>query len=138
MDLTAIEPDRLAEFKQLAGRKLAELRATTELKQAGRNTDALALVASGAGTAAMDAIGARFDNLIVSQNERTQDRLNWARDVGERLRYGALAALLLAAVLAYIAVEQFLPPPATISSPFATTLWRRTRQPSPAMSTGSS
>lgn len=101
-----IEPNELAELQSLVDRKLGELRATLELSQAGRNGDAIARVAGGVGRSTMDLIRARVDVLLASRAERSRELFNSARRVSLWLRLGAIGAVLLAAGLAFVAVDQ--------------------------------
>jgi len=102
----AIEPNAVAELESGVDRKLAELRTTINLSVAGKTNEALAMVASGGGNAAMDVLRARVEAQIVLQADRAENLLGWATKVGEWLRFGAVAAILLAAGLAFVAVDQ--------------------------------
>ena len=102
----SVDSNRIAGLKRLVDQKLAELRATIKLAQAGMNKEALAMVVSGPGKSTMDLIRARFEELMTTQKDRAQEQIKSGKDVGVWLRYGALTAILLAAGLAFVAVEQ--------------------------------
>ena len=91
-----INPGDAAQLKGLANAKLAELRRTIDLLDAGQKDEALALVDTDAGKALMDRIRSQAEQVAAIQQQRMYARLDAARTEGEILRLGALAAVLTA------------------------------------------
>jgi signal transduction histidine kinase/CheY-like chemotaxis protein len=98
-------PD-LGPLRRLIEQKLSELRTTVNLEMAGKHAEARAIVEGGTGMSLMGQIRAQTDELLAAQLGLMNERLNWAESVGFWLRYGALASFFLAAVLAFVAVNQ--------------------------------
>ena len=99
--LTELEP-----LRQLILQKLSITGRIVDLEIAGKHDEALVIIAGGSGRDIMERIQTRTDALLDSQFNAMDERLNWAKQIGLRLRYGALAAILLAAGLAFVAVVQ--------------------------------
>jgi len=101
-----VDPIELTELDRQIAQKLEELRSTIELNKAGKNSDALALFATGAGKSTMNLIRAQAEILLASQTDRARERFARIKQVGEWLQVGALCAVVLAAALSFVAVEQ--------------------------------
>ena len=102
----AIESSQLADLKILIDQRVAQLGANVELNQDGKNSLALAVIANGVGKSTMDLIRARIELMLNAQSDRAQDLFRWASLVSIWLRVGAIGAVLLAASLAFVAVDQ--------------------------------
>ncbi len=101
-----IGPNRVVELRGLVDQKLTELRQTVELGKAGKRDEAIALVTTGAGRATMDLIRTRIEAMLTLELNAAQELFDRDRTVAAWLRFGSLGSILLAAGLAFVAVDQ--------------------------------
>jgi len=107
-DVGAASADRsaMAELKGLVDQKVQELGATIALAKAGKRDEALAIVSDGVGKAPMDQIRARIATLLTTEAETARALFDRSKSIAMLLRFGAIGAILLAAALAFVAVDQ--------------------------------
>jgi signal transduction histidine kinase/ActR/RegA family two-component response regulator len=105
-DGTPGEQDKLAVMRGLADRKIAELRSTLDLSDAGRRDEALALVNGGVGKAVMETFRNRVDELVLLQQQRIDSLFGLLARQGKLLRLGTLTAVLLAVAVGSLTVRR--------------------------------
>ena len=103
---SAADQSGMAELESLVDQKVQELSATIALGKAGKRDEALAIVVNGVGKVPMDAIRARIATLLTTQAETARTLFDRSRSVATWLRLGAIGAIVLAAGLAFVAVDQ--------------------------------
>jgi signal transduction histidine kinase/CheY-like chemotaxis protein len=96
----------LATLRDLVDAKLAELRTTVALGQAGKIGEAIALVETGSGNALMDRIRTTMAAMHVSQSDRVARGFTFAERGANWLQFGALAAVLVMAALAFVSFKR--------------------------------
>jgi signal transduction histidine kinase/ActR/RegA family two-component response regulator len=105
-DGTPGEQDKLAAMRGLADQKIAELRSTLDLSDAGRRDEALALVNGGVGKAVMETFRTRIDELVLLQQQRIDSLFGLLARQGNLLRLGTLTAVLLAVAVGSLSVRR--------------------------------
>jgi CHASE3 domain sensor protein len=105
-DGTPGDQDKIAVLRGLADQKIAELRSTLVLSDAGRRDEALELVNGGAGKAIMETFRTRMDELVLLQQQRIDSLLGLLVRQGNLLRLGTLTAVLLAIAVGSFSVRR--------------------------------
>jgi signal transduction histidine kinase len=93
-------------MRRLADQKIAELRSTLDLFDAGRRDEALALVNGGVGKAVMENFRTQMDELVLLQQQRIDSLFGLLARQGNLLRLGTLTAVLRALAVGSFSVRR--------------------------------
>jgi len=107
----ALQTERLGGLEALAGEKLGELDRTIQLAESGRQSDALALIASGRGKALMDDIRRVVAEMVDAERHALEARQAKERAAGDVFLAGSFAGgavLLLLTVLTFLGARRDL------------------------------